>query len=94
MKRSLLVLLALSVLSCAGAQSSYFGLRVDVVGDPSSLSVVIPLPGLQLATPVLDDVGLRASLLSLLLVTLLQVDVLYNQNLSDMLRGYGGGRGW
>lgn len=90
MKRSLLVLLALWALSCAQAQDSYFGLHVDVVGDPSNLSVIIPLPGLQLATPVLDDVELRASLLTLLLVNFIQVDVLYTRDLSDTLRAYSG----
>ena len=47
MKRALLVSLALLSLSCAQAQSSYFGLHVDVVGSPK-LSSVVPLAGLQL----------------------------------------------
>lgn len=89
MKRSLLVLLALLTLTCAGAQGSYFGLRVAVVGPPN-LSLVVPLPGFQLGGPVLGNVELRVSLLTLLLANFVQVDVLYTQNLSDALRGYGG----
>lgn len=90
MKRSLLVLLALSALSCAGAQSSYFGLHVDVVVSQSNLGPVAPLAGLQLGGPIFDDVELRVSGFLLLLANFLQVDVLYTQNLSDTLRGYGG----
>ncbi len=90
MERSLLVLFALLALSCAGAQSSYFGLRVDVVGDLSNSGPIAPLPGLHFGFPVLDNVELRTSLLSLILVNFLQVDILYTQNLSDTLRGYGG----
>lgn len=89
MKRSLLVLLALSALSCAGAQSSYLGLHVDVVGSPNPSSVA-PLAGLQMGGPILDDVELRVSGFLLVLANFLQVDVLYTQNLSDALRGYGG----
>jgi hypothetical protein len=89
MKRPLSVLLALLALSCAEAQYAYFGLRVDVVGPPN-LSPVVPLPGFQLGGPVLDDVELRVSLHTFLLANFVQVDVLYTQNLSDALRGYGG----
>ncbi len=88
-KRSLSVLLALLALSCASAQDAYFGLRVDVVGPPN-LSPVVPLPGFQLDGPVLGDVELRVSLHTLLLANFVQVDVLYTQNLSGALRGYGG----
>ncbi len=89
MKRFLLVLITLSALSCAGAQSSYFGLHVDVVGGPN-LGSVAPLAGLQLGGPLLDDVELRVSGFLLVLANFLQVDVLYTQKLSDTLRGYGG----
>lgn len=89
MKRPLSVFLALLALSCAGAQDVYFGLRVDVVGPPN-LSPVVPLPGFQLGGPVLGDVELRASLHTFLLVNFVQVHVLYTQDLSDALRGYGG----
>ncbi len=90
--RKLPVLLALLALSCAQAQDSYFGLHVDVVGSPNPSSVA-PLAGLQLAGPILDDVELRVSGFLLVLANFLQVDVLYTQNLSDTLRGYGGGGG-
>lgn len=89
MKRSLLVLLAQLALSCAGAQSSYFGVHLDVVGRPD-LSSAVPLGGLQLGFPLLDDVELRVSSLVLVLANFLQVDVLYTQTLSDTLRAYGG----
>ena len=39
MKRTALVLFALLALSCAQAKDSYFGIRADVVGDLSPLSV-------------------------------------------------------
>lgn len=89
MKRFLLVLLTLSALSCAGAQSSYFGLHVDGVGslNPSS---VAPLAGLQLGGPLTDNVELRVSGLVLVLANFVQIDILYTQNISDTLRGYGG----
>lgn len=87
MKRAALVLFAFLALSCAQAQDSYFGLHVDVVGVPST---VTPLPGLQLGGPIADNVELRASGLLLVFVNFLQVDVLYTQPLSDTLRGYGG----
>lgn len=91
MKRILLVF-ALIILSCAGAQSSYFGLHVDGVGslNPSS---VAPLAGLQLGGPLADNVELRVSGLVLVLANFVQIDVLYTQNLSNTLRGYGGGGG-
>lgn len=92
MKRSLLVFLVLLALPYAGAQGAYFGLRVDVVGPPN-LSPVIPLPGFQFGGPVLDNVELRASLLTLLLANLFQVDILYTQDLSETLRVYGGAGG-
>lgn len=92
MQRSLLVLLALLALSYAGAQSSYFGLHVDGVGslNPSS---VAPLAGLQLGGPLTDNVELRVSGLVLVLANFVQIDILYTQDLSDTLRGYGGGGG-
>lgn len=90
MKRSLLILLALLALSCTQAQSSYFGLHVGGVADLSDLNSIAPLPGLHLGFPILDSVELRVSILTLLLANFLQVDVLYTQNLSDALRGYGG----
>lgn len=89
MKRILSALIALSVLSCAGAQSAYFGLHVDGVGRLNPASVA-PLAGLQLGGPLADNVELRVSGLVLLLANFLQVDVLYTQNLSDTLRAYGG----
>ena len=90
MKRALLVLLALSALSCAGAQSSYFGLHVDVVGSPS---LVAPLAGLQLGGPISEHIELRASGFVLVLANFFQVDVLYTHDVSDTLRAYGGGGG-
>ena len=89
MKRSLLLSLTLSALSCAGAQSSYFGLHVDGVGslNPSS---VAPLAGLQVGGSITDNVELRVSGLVLVLANFVQIDVLYTQNLSDTLRGHGG----
>lgn len=90
MNRAALVLFALLALSCAQAQASYFGIRADVVGKLSPLSVVAPLVGVQLGTPVLANVELRASLLTALIAAVLQADVLYTQDLSDTLRGYGG----
>lgn len=89
MWRSLLAALALTALPCAGAQSSYFGLHLDVVGRPD-LSSAIPFGGLQLGLPLLDSVELRVSVLPLLLINFLHVDVLYTRTLSDSLRGYGG----
>ena len=97
MRRSLLVVLALSVLfsvvssalSRAEAQSPYFGVHLDVVGRPD-LSSAVPLGGLQLGFPLLDDVELRVSGLVLVLANFLQVDVLYTRTLSETLRAYGG----
>lgn len=93
MKRSLLVLLALSALSCGQAQASYVGLQVGGVADLSNSGPVAPLPGLHFGFPVYDSVELRVSLLTLLLVNFLQLDLLYTQNLSTSLRGYVGGGG-
>ncbi len=97
MRRSLLVVLALSVLfsvvssalSRAEAQSPYFGVHLDVVGRPD-LSSAVPLGGVQLGFPVLDNVELRVSTLVLVFANFLQVDILYTRTLSDTLRGYGG----
>lgn len=90
MKRAALVLFALLLLSCAQAQDSYLGVRVDVLGDLSPLNVYLPLVGVHFGTPVLDNVELRASFLTILFVGALQADILYTQPLSDTLRGYGG----
>ena len=90
MKRSLLVLLVLLILSFAGAQDSYFGLHVDGVADLSNPGPIAPLPGLHLGFPVLGSVELRISILTLLLANFLQLDILYTEDLSDTLRGYGG----
>lgn len=90
MKHSLLVLFALLALSSTQAQSSYFGLRADVVGDLSNPGPIVPLPGLHLGFPVLGSVELRVSVLTLLIANFLQLDVLYIKNLTDTLRGYGG----
>lgn len=92
MKRAVLILFALLALSCAHAQGLYVGLHVDVTSDTSNLRVLIPHAGFQLGVPVLANVELRASYL-IGLATLLQADVLYTQNLSDMLRVYGGAGG-
>ena len=89
---SALLLVLSSVLSRAEAQSPYFGLHLDVVGRPN-LSSAVPLGGLQLGVPVLGDVELRVSGLTLFFANFLQVDVLYTRTLSDTLRGYGGGGG-
>lgn len=90
MKNAVFVLFTLLALSCAQAQDSYFGIRADVVGDLSPLSVVAPIVGIQLGTPVSDNVELRVSLLTVVIASVLQADVFYTQPLSDTLRGYGG----
>lgn len=98
MKRVVLVLFTLFTLSCAQAQDSYFGFRVDVVVAPDlvdiagvpKVSAVVPLPALQLGFSIFDNVELRGSFLTLLIVNFLQVDVLYTHHLSDTFRAYGG----
>jgi hypothetical protein len=80
MKRAVFVLFALLALSWAQAQDSYFGIRADVHFFPDvapDISAVLPLPGIQLGLPILDNIELRASFLSLIFINFLQVDVLY-----------------
>ncbi len=90
MKRTALILFAFLVLSCAQAQDMYLGVRVDVLGDLTPLNVYFPLVGVHFGAPVLDNVELRASLATVLLVGAVQADILYTQPLSDALRVYGG----
>ncbi len=90
MKRAALVLFAFLSLSCTQAQDSYFGVRVDVAGDLFPLNLNLPLVGVHLGTPVLDNVELRASFLTILLISDLQAEILYTRPLSDALRVYGG----
>lgn len=90
MKRILPVLLALLILSCAGAQNSYFGLRlaytpIDFFGTQ------LPLFGFQLGAPVADNLELRGTLDTVVLLSFAQVDLLYSVGFSDDLRGYVGG---
>jgi hypothetical protein len=88
MKLSLLVLLAFLTLSCVQAQSSYVGFHLSGV---TSTSRVSPFAELQVGGPVADNVELRLSGLPFVLFNLLQVDLLYTQQLSEALRGYTGG---
>lgn len=90
MKRAALVLFALLILSCAQAQGSYFGIRVDVGGTFSPLNVTLPLVGVQLGTPLVDNVELRGSFSTILAANFAEVDIFYTQPLTDMLRGYSG----
>ncbi len=90
MKRFLLVLLTLSALSCAGAQSSYFGLHVAYTSI-DFFGAQLPLFGLQLGGPVANNLELRGTVDTIVLLSLAQVDLLYSEGFSDGLRGYIGG---
>lgn len=93
MKRALLVLFTFLALSYAQAQASYFGIRADVHYFPNAgpgVIAVLPLPGFQLGFPIQNNLELRASWITLLLINILQLDILYTQDLSDTLRIYGG----
>lgn len=88
MKRFLLVLLASLTLSCTQAQSSYVGFHLSAVTSATGIS---PFGGLQVGGPLADNVELRLSGLPLVVFNLLQVDLLYTEELSEALRGYAGG---
>jgi hypothetical protein len=90
MKRFLQVLLAFLALSCAGAQNSYFGLRlaytpIDFFGTQ------LPLFGFQLGVPVANNLAFRGTLDTIVLLSFAQVDLLYSVGLSSDLSGYIGG---
>lgn len=90
MQRFLLVLIALVTLSCVQAQGSYFGLRlaytpIDFFGTQ------LPLFGFQLGVSVADNLELRGTLDTVVLLSFAQVDLLYSVGFSDDLRGYVGG---
>ena len=95
MKRAVLGLFALLALSGARAQndSFYLGLRVDGVGDLTTLQPVAALLGFQAGAIVVDNLELRISFSTLLLAGFAQADVLYTRDLSNTLRLYGGGGG-
>ena len=88
MKHFLLVLLAFLTLSCAQAQSSYAGFHLSAVTSATGIS---PFAELQVGGPLADNVELRLSGLPLVVFNLLQVDLLYTEQISEALRGYAGG---
>lgn len=90
MKRFLLVLLTLSALSCAGAQSSYFGLHVAYTSI-DFFGVQLPLLGLEYGGPVANNLELRGTVDTIVLFSFAQADLLYSVGFSDDLRGYVGG---
>lgn len=88
--RYLLMLFMVGVLGNAAAQNTFAGFGVTLVTNFSDISP--PLPSLQLGGFVSDTVVVRGVLESLILVTLLGVDVLYVTPLPDSdARGYVGG---
>ena len=92
-KQFLLTFLALLALSCAQAQSSYFGLRLGYT-PLDFLGIQLPLFGLQYGGPVANNLELRGTLDTIYLFSFAQADLLYSVGFSDDLRGYlGGGPG-
>lgn len=82
------VLLVLLILSCAQAQRTYVGFQLSGIVSSSG---VAPFAELQVGGPIADHVELRVSGLPLVLVNVLQVDLLYTEQLAETLRGYAGG---
>lgn len=101
MKRSLLVLLASLAVSSTQAQSSYVGFHVSGI---TSSSGITPFGGLQVGGPVAESVELRLSGFTIILATMLRLDLtLYAEahRNAEGLRGRGRGhtpnffyRGW
>ena len=90
MIRFLLVLLALVTVSAAQAQSTYVGFHVSGVASSGGLT---PFGGVQVGWPVAAHAELRLSGLTIVLASVLRLDLLYTRRLTETLRGYAGGGG-
>ncbi len=83
------ILLVLLSLSFASAQDSYFGVGLSAYTDFTNLGA---LPSFQFGTSVSDSVELRATVDSVILASIIGVDLLYSEQLpKEDARYYLGG---
>ncbi len=86
--KTLLALLTFFVLSCAGAQSTYIGLRLAGASSLDESAERLPYLGLQVGIRVTGPLEFRAAFDTFLLASSVHADLLYAQPLGGGAHGY------